>query len=129
MGEIRDTMNQNDGYLKHPLLVPRTRGQLRLVIRCRSSSQTSWSMSVILYSSRFDGRLDCIDWEGLFETIDGKKAMGFHRHVWDAEKMNCEKSKVALPSFRPTSVEQFILGGFALMLVQHQADSAEGFIQ
>jgi len=43
--------------------------------------------------------------------------------------MNCEKSKVALPSFRPASVEQFVLEGFALMLIQHQADSAEGFIQ
>jgi len=86
MEEIRGAMNQDDGCLKHPLLVPRMRGELRLVIRCRSSSQTSWSMSVILYSSRFNGRIDCIDWEGLFVAIDGTKAMGFHRHVWTQKR-------------------------------------------
>lgn len=86
-------------------------------------------MSVILYSSRFDGRIDCIDWEGLFVTMDGKEASGFHRHIWDPGEMNCEKSKVALPLFRPISVEQFILQGFALLGVKHAPDSSGGFIQ
>ena len=85
-------------------------------------------MSVILYSGRFDGRIDCIDWEGMFVTMDGKAASGFHRHIWDQGRMDCEKSKVALQSFRPTNVEQFILQGFALLDITHEPDSG-GFIK
>jgi hypothetical protein len=129
MEAIRAVMNANRGDLRRPLLVARARGQLRLVIRCRTSSHTSWAMSVILYSGRFDGRIDCIDWEGSFLTIDGKTASGFHRHVWDPKTMNCEKSKVALPLFQPANVEDFILQGFALIGVTHQPDRAGGFIQ
>ena len=129
MEQIRDAMNGNSGCLRHTLTVTRMRGELRIVIRCRNNSETSWAMSVILYSSRFDGRIDCIDWEGLFVTIDGKEASGFHRHIWDPRKMDCEKSKVALPLFRPISVEQFILQGFALMGVTHEPDPSGGFIQ
>jgi hypothetical protein len=36
----------------------------------------------------------------LFVTMDGGTGSGFHRHVWDHKEMNCEKSKVALPSSR-----------------------------
>jgi hypothetical protein len=129
MEQIRDAMNANDGCLRHQLVVPRMRGQLRLVIRCRNSSQTCWSMSVILYSSGFDGRIDCIDWEGLFVTIEGKQGSGFHRHIWDPKKMDCEKAKMALPLFQPVGIEQFILQGFALLGVKHEPDSPGGFIQ
>jgi len=129
MEQIRDIMNANDVSLRHPLIIPRMRGQLRLVIRCRSNSETCWSMSVILYSSRFDGRIDCIDWEGLFVTIDGKKGSGFHRHLWNPEKMDCEKGKEALPLFRPSTVEQFIRQGFVLLGITHEAGSSGGFFQ
>ena len=86
-------------------------------------------MSVILYSSRFDGRIDCIDWEGSFVTMEGKRASGFHRHIWDPAKMDCEKSKVALPLFQPTVVEQFILQGFGLLGVTHEPVAPGGFIR
>jgi hypothetical protein len=129
MEQIRDTMSTNGGDLRHPLVVPRMRGELRLAIRCRSNSETCWSMSVILYSRRFDGRIDCIDWEGLFVTMDGKRDSGFHRHIWDPGKMECEKSKIALPLFRPTDVEQFIVQGFALLGITHEPDSSGGFIR
>lgn len=85
-------------------------------------------MSVILYSSRFDGRIDCIDWEGLFDTIDGQRASGFHRHVWDPRKMDCENSKIALPRFKPSGIEQFILQGLALLGITYELGLGE-FIQ
>ena len=129
MDQIREIMNKTDGDLRHPLIVPRMRGELRLVIRCRHNSETSWSMSVILFSRRFDGRIDCIDWENLFVTIDGKEGHGFHRHIWDAEKISCEKTKMALPLFRPTGVEQFILQGFKLMRITYNSETTGGFIQ
>ena len=86
-------------------------------------------MSVILFSRRFDGRIDCIDWENLFVNDDGKAGHGFHRHIWNPEMMSCEKTKMALPLFRPTGVEQFILQGFKLMRITYNSDSTGGFIQ
>ena len=77
-------------------------------------------MSVILYSNRVDGRIDCIDWEGMFDTMDGAKGSGFHRHIWDAVKKDCEKSKIALPLFKPSTVEEFILQGFTLLGITYE---------
>jgi hypothetical protein len=129
MEQIREGMDRNGGALKHPLVAPRLRGQLRLAIRCRSNSPTAWSMSVILYSRRFDGRVACIDWEGSFVAIDGRKSSGFHRHVWDAMEMSCERPKLPLPDFRPATAEEFILGGFALLAITYKKSSSGGFIQ
>jgi hypothetical protein len=86
-------------------------------------------MSLILYSSRFDGRIDCIDWEGLFVTMEGAKGSGFHRHIWDPEKMSCEDTKIALPLFKPAGVEEFVLDGFKLLGVTHNPDLPGGFIR
>lgn len=83
-------------------------------------------MSVILYSDRMDGRIDCIDWEHMFEAMDGAKGSGFHRHIWDPTTRSCEKSKILLPQFNPQSVEEFILQGFTLMGIAHQP-GAGGF--
>ena len=124
MEQIREAMDANDGCLRHPLSVPRMRGQLRLVIRCRRSLPASWSMAVILYSGRVDGRIACIDWEGSFVTIDGERGSGFHRHIWDPGKMDCENSKMPLPAFQPSTVEEFISQGFALLGVKNAEDSS-----
>ena len=124
MGQIRDAMAAENGSFKHALRLPGMRGQLRVVVKCRNSSPTCWSMSVILYSSRFDGRVDCIDWEHLFVTMDGQSGSGFHRHIWHSEVMSCEKYKLALPEFRPTSVEEFILQGLALFGVVLQEEES-----
>jgi hypothetical protein len=124
MGQIREAMAAENGSLRHALRLPGIRGQLRIVVKCRNNSPTCWSMSVILYSNRFDGRIDCIDWEGLFVTMDGGRGSGFHRHKWDHEEMSCEKSKIALPRFTPTSVEEFILQGFALFGITVQEEGS-----
>ena len=123
MEQIRDAMNTEDGTLRRPLQVARIRGQLRIVIRCTNNSPTCWSMSVILYSNRIDGRIDCIDWEGMFDAVDGTKGTGFHRHLWDPIRKDCEKSKVALPAFNPASVEEFIIQGFKLMGITYESGS------
>lgn len=102
-------------------------GQLRIQIRCKNNSPVCWSMSVILYSNAGEGRIDCIDWEPTFVTIDGVKASGFHRHIWDPKKKSCEHSKVALPQFNPQSVEEFIRMGFGLMGIEH--DPSRGGFQ
>jgi hypothetical protein len=129
MDQIREALDSNEGTLRHPLSVPHLRGQLRLVIRCRSSNPTAWSMSVILYSSKFDGRIACIDWEGLYVDINGRECAGYHRHIWDPAEMNCEKQKLSLPDFQPATIEEFILRGFELLAIEHQKSSSGGFIQ
>ena len=88
---------------------------LRLVIRCRHPSQTSWSMSLILNTARFDGRIDCIDWEPLFVSTDGSKCSGFHRHLWNAKVMSCDRFKVPLPQLEATSAEDFIVLGMQIL--------------
>ncbi len=115
--EVKAEMDRNHGNLEWNLRIPRLRGSLRLVIRCRHSSPAAWSMSVILNSNRFDGRIACIDWEPLFASIDGMKCSGFHRHVWNEKAMSCDRDKVALDQFNPTSLEEFILQGLELFRV------------
>ena len=129
MEQVRNAMDGNGGCLEHPLSALRIRGHLRLVVRCRNRSPMAWAMSVILNSRRFNGRIACIDWEGLFVASDGSKSSGFHRHIWDAGEMSCEKSKLPLPEFQPTTVEDFILRGFVLLVITYEEKSSGGFIQ
>src|ERR1700683_2418710 len=105
---IEAKMDVNGGTLEEPLRVKGLRGELRLGIPNRHSSETSWSMALILNSTRFDGRIDCIDWEPLFVSIDGPKCTGFHRHAWNAKAMSCDRFKLPLPQFKPANAEDFI---------------------
>lgn len=117
LDQVKAEMDGSSGNLNRPLRVPRMRGYLRLVVRCRHSSPTSWAMSVILNSGRFDGRIDCIDWEALFVSADGRRCSGFHRHVWNAKAMNCDSFKVPLPTFKPETAEAFLIDGLKLLNV------------
>lgn len=117
LGALKTEMNGNGGNFEGLLNVQRLRGRLRLVIRCRHPLPSSWSMSLILNSSRFDGRIDCIDWEPLFVAVDGTRCSGFHRHEWSAKEMNCDYFKLPLPSFQPSSAEEFIVQGMDLLKV------------
>lgn len=108
---IKTEMNAQAGTFEGQLTVPRLRGRLRLMIRCRHADMSSWSMSLVLNSSRFDGRIDCIDWEPLFVSISGERCVGFHRHVWNPKQMSCDRFKEPLVTFKPASVEEFIFVG------------------
>jgi hypothetical protein len=122
LDEIKRTIDKDAGNLKSELLVPRMRGELRIQIRCPRASFTSWAMAVVLYSSRFTGRIDCIDWEPLFVCMNGLKCAGYHRHMWNAKVMSCEKFKAPLPLFRPSSTEEFIVQGLKLFTVSYRED-------
>jgi hypothetical protein len=117
ISQIKAAMDAGGGATEARLKVKHCRGELRLAIRCRHSSHTSWSMSLILNSARFNGRLDCIDWEPLFISIEGKRCNGFHRHIWNAKAMSCDRFKLALTPFQPASAEEFILLGAQLLAV------------
>jgi len=108
---------RSGGTLEGRLKVKGFHGQVRLVIRCRHASPTSWSMSLILNSKRFNGRIDCIDWEPLFVSIDGTQCSGFHRHIWNAKAMSCDRFKLAMPRFQPRSAEEFIVLGVRILNV------------
>jgi hypothetical protein len=112
---IKAEMDASGGTLEGRLSVKGSRGLLRLVIRCRHPSPTSWSMSLILNSERFSGRVDCIDWEPLFVSIDGSRCSGFHRHIWNSKVMTCDRFKLPMPQFRPTSAEEFIVMGLRIL--------------
>jgi hypothetical protein len=74
-------------------------------------------MSLILNSERFNGRIDCIDWEPVFVSIDGTQCRGFHRHLWNAKAMSCDRFKLPMPQFQPTSAEEFIILGVRILNV------------
>jgi hypothetical protein len=124
LSEIKARMDESGGSLEALLKVRGTRGALRLVIRCRHSSQTSWSMSLVLNSARFDGRIDCIDWEPLFVSIDGVKCSGFHRHIWNNEARSCDRFKLPLPEFQPAGAEDFIVLGARMLDVAVQKEES-----
>lgn len=111
LAEIKAIMDANFGDFEADLHVARMRGRLRLILKCRHTSFASWSMSLILNDHRFNGRIDCIDWEPLFDSIDGRRCSGFHRHVWNSKQMSCDRFKVPMDGFNPASVEEFILAG------------------
>jgi hypothetical protein len=115
LATLKAEMNVNAGTFDGLLGVQRLSGRLRLIIRCRHAFPGSWSMSVVLNSGRFDGRIDCIDWEPLFVSIDGIRCNGFHRHVWNPKSMSCDRFKMPLAEFRPTSAEEFIVQGLKLL--------------
>jgi hypothetical protein len=62
----------------------------------------------------------------VFVTIQGETGSGFHRHIWDTKTMSREDSKMARPKFQPTSVEEFILQGFALLGVTYRKGTSNG---
>jgi hypothetical protein len=125
LAEMRETMDRNSGELRQAkLTVPRIRGQLRLNIGCRQPQRESWRMSVVLYSPRFDGRIQCIDWEGWFVDIDGLRQVGFHEHLWDEAARSCDHQKRPLVGFDPATVLEFIEAGFAIMKVIPREEEA-----
>jgi hypothetical protein len=75
-------------------------------------------MSIVVNGARFNGRIDCIDWEGSFVDTESVRNRGFHRHLWDPKIMSCESLKMALPRFLPSSAEAFIIEGLLLLKVK-----------
>jgi hypothetical protein len=121
---LRAAMDGNDGEIRAAVLRVRgMRGQLRLKIRCRKNVPFCWQMAVVLYSSSVDGRIDCIDFEHQFEDVNGQLCSGFHRHEWDQADNSCERRKVALPTFNPPDVAEFIRQGFELMNIKLKEDA------
>jgi hypothetical protein len=128
--EVKLAMDANNGELRRAVLrVPRMRGQLRLDVRCKSPVPVAWQMSIALYSTRLDRRVDCIDWEGRFGDVNGQICSGFHRHVWDPQAMSCDLPKLSLPEFNPATIADFITMGFAMMRIAPRKEEILNRIQ
>lgn len=68
---------------------------LRLNLHAKSEFPTSWTAALKLHHVRIDG----IDYEPVFLTMDGTLASGWHRHHWDANTLNADRDKRQLASF------------------------------
>ena len=117
LADIRRLMDLHGGSLDQPIRVHRIGVKIRLVIRCRHESYTSWSMSIIVNAADFDGRVDGIDWEILFVSIDGLKCRGFHKHQWNPKAASCERYKLPLPNFTPATPTDFLVDGLKILNV------------
>lgn len=67
---------------------------LRLNITTRAEIRESWSVSIKLHGIR----IDCIDHEPAYRMLDGSKAAGWHRHIWNPSQDSADKHKVPAPA-------------------------------
>jgi hypothetical protein len=80
--------------------------ELRLNISARDEVTESWSMALKLHGIRIDG----IDYEAKFRTVDGDIGRGWHRHQWDKHDENADRGKVAVPNMSGVaSREEFLI--------------------
>lgn len=68
---------------------------LKLNLSAKSEHQTSWAASIKLNGIR----IDCIDHESRFRSMDGSIGHGWHRHEWDRASKNADRIKSPLPEF------------------------------
>jgi hypothetical protein len=69
--------------------------QMRWIIRCRSEDETCWSSRLLLDNWAIDG----VDCERRFVCLDGSRATGWHRHIWDISTASCDGHKEPLGGF------------------------------
>jgi len=80
---------------------------------------TAWTAAITLHSKR----IDCIDWEKTYPSIEETKESGWHRHHWDVESQSCEKRKMPLPDMHEDmGLRDFLVRSFQFMEVLLNAD-------
>lgn len=80
---------------------------------------SAWAMSITLHNER----IDCVDHEKTFLSMDGTKESGWHRHIWDTNAKSCKTPKVPLPDLaEDMSIHEFLVRSFQLMGVLLNAD-------
>ena len=80
---------------------------------------TAWTASITLHNER----IDCIDHEKTFWSMNGTKESGWHRHIWDVDAKSCKTPKIPLPDFaEDMSLHDFLVRSFQLMGVLLNAD-------
>ncbi len=92
---------------------------LKLNITARIDLPQSWSMSLKLHKIR----IDCIDYEPVYDCIDGTKNSGWHRHCWNEKHESAESDKVPASIGSIQTREEFLIRGFSEMrIVLNAAD-------
>lgn len=93
------------------LKLHRGRDFIRLIIRCTHPNPEQWAMAILLDNIR----IDCID----YHTSDYRDHEGFLRLGWhrDIRENNRTIKKVALPDFKPSGPEQFIIDAMSILKV------------
>ena len=91
--------------------------ELRLNVNCRAPKPwMGWSVTLKLHRMRIDG----VDHEAIFDTADGTKGTGWHRHLWDSTERNGDRLKQPLASFGegpPLSRVDFVVRAFSELRV------------
>jgi hypothetical protein len=92
--------------------------ELRLNIAARDDHPESWTVALKLHGVRIDG----IDYEPRFRTIDGEIAHGWHRHQWDPDEEKAERGKVPIANFEGVEDrEQFLIRALSVLRVKLNA--------
>lgn len=118
--QIRDRMNADNGCLRNRFRLRACEGNSGLLSDVGTTRPAVGQCpSYCIAQGSTEESIASIG-RGMFETMEGTKGHGFHRHIWDPVKRNCEQSKMALPLFKPQSVEEFILQGFTLMGIAYE---------
>ena len=84
-----------------------------------TNGSRAWTMSITLHNKR----IDCIDHEPSFLSVNETKEYGWHRHIWDANANSCETRKTPLADLaQEMSLHDFLVRSFQLMGVLLNAD-------
>jgi hypothetical protein len=104
-----------------------TAAELRLnIAAARPDIPSCWQMALKLHRTRIDG----IDYEAKYTTIDGTIAHGWHRHRWIASEDSAERGKVPAAELDGVETrEQFLIRGLSLLRIRlNKADHGIDFL-
>jgi hypothetical protein len=91
---------------------------IRLNVNCQSVMPEGWTIALKLHDERIDG----FDFESVFDTANGSKARGWHRHQWDQRAQSAKRIKLPAPDLNGVDArEQFLNRALSMMRIRLNA--------
>ena len=109
LAQLKAEIDAADGDLRLTYQLNRRGESIRLIIRCKNRSvPEAWAMAMLYQNVRFD----CIDFHQTdYRDADGTRRLGWHRDLRENDRTI---QKVCLASFKPATLDQFIVEALAL---------------
>jgi hypothetical protein len=87
---------------------------LRLNVAAHEGALIAWTVALKLHNIRIDG----IDYEAKFRTVNGDVAHGWHRHQWSASDESADVGKIPIDILDDiTTREEFLIRSFKLLRI------------
>ena len=109
LAELKAEIDAGKGQLKHDIRLNRKGDVVRLIIRCkRNDLPECWAMSIL----HRNVCIETIDYHTTdYYDTEGIRRIGWHR---DLREYGGSVQKVCLPTFDPSTLDEFIVAGLAI---------------